>query len=131
MSICTPCTSLKIISKCTDSIIIGTMPSATTSYSVYFKNVATGKIVMFTGTSDGAKLLTITPPDGFNFSIETDYEVWSTINGDPIDDKVNVEPDGFTAYDSAMTCFLVTFVQVWAGMVHYNFNYTSQTFELE
>ena len=130
MSVCNPCDKLKRISLCTDSIVIGTMAEADTDYIVYFRNTATDKIVFYHGTSDADALLTITPPYGFNFPQETDFEVWVTLDSVNSENNEEVQVEGWTAYMDAMYCFLVSFIQVYDGDNAENFNYTSQTLEL-
>lgn len=132
MSVCAPCIRLKEISKCTDSIVIGIVPIAETEYQVFFKNTATGKVVRYEGTSDVDSLLTITPPYGFNFSNETDYEVWVIETGNGINDNIDFQPEGYTVYMDDILCVLVSFLMVWDGdlATGENINFTTQTFEL-
>lgn len=130
MSICAPCTKLKTISKCTDEIIIGTMPEAETGYTVYFKNLATGKIVFFSNESDADNLLTIAPVYGFFLSENQAYEVWATLEGNQIEERVEIQADGWTAYDDPTTCFAISFIRAYKSNEQANENYDSQTFQL-
>lgn len=118
MSICSPCTRLKEVALCTDSIVIGTVASFNTSYNIYFTSLANGFILRETATSDGAGLLTLTPANGFALAANMGYEI-----------KVNktnssLTGENLTIGGTTATCFNVSFV-------HVPYQFLSQTLELE
>lgn len=125
MSLCSPCTKLKSISLCTDSIVIGEAPAANAPYAVYFKNLATGKIHTYYVTSDSSKIITISPPSGFALATLTAYELWINNLGDSIEDQVNLIIGATTA-----TCYTISAVAVFNAYYDINQNYSSQTLEV-
>jgi hypothetical protein len=126
MSICTPCTKLKPISLCTDSIIIGEAPLANTPYSIYFKSLATGKVHVYNVTSDVDKMLTITLTDGFPLASLTAYEMWINEAGDSIETQLDLIIGATTA-----TCYTLSAVQVFDSYYDIFQNYSSQTLEVQ
>lgn len=127
MSICNPCTRLKQISLCTDSIIIGTVDvyHFNTAHVVYFKSLANGGIYSYNVTSDGAGSLTLTLPEGFPLASGHAYEMWVNVSGDSIDTQSNLTIGSTTA-----TCFTISATQVF-DMYYGEFtNYSSQTLEV-
>lgn len=125
MSLCTPCTTLKSISLCTDSIVIGEAPLANTPYAVYFKNLATGKIHIYFVTSNASKILTISLTDGFPLASLQAYELWINEQGDSIDTQLNLIIGTTTA-----TCYNLTATKVWNNYYDVFQNYATQTLEI-
>lgn len=122
MSVCSPCTQLKQISKCADSIIIGTVGSNNTEYHVYFKNLATGKIHRYDAISSVAGLLTITGT--FDFSNNQSYELWVNKVVTSVMNEQNLTIGATTA-----TCYTISFIKVYNTLYGYQ-NYVSQTLEI-
>ena len=125
MSICTPCTSLKAISLCTDSIIVGKAPLALTPYAIYFKSLATGKLHTYYVTSDALKVLTITLDDGFPLASLTSYELWINTLGDSIESQEYLTIGATIAY-----CYTIQAVNVFNSYYDINQNYSTQTLEI-
>lgn len=125
MSICTPCTSLKAISLCTDSIIVGKAPLALTPYAIYFKSLATGKLHTYYVTSDASKYLTITLDAGFPLASLTSYELWINTLGDSIESQESLIIGSTTA-----TCYTIQAVTVYNSYYDINQNYSTQTLEV-
>lgn len=125
MSLCTPCTRLKSISLCTDSIIVGKAPNALAPYAIYFKSLATGKLHTYYVTSDVNKNLKITLDDGFPLASLTAYELWINALGDAIDDQLNLIIGATTA-----TCYTISAVTVFNSYYDINQNYSVQTLEI-
>lgn len=125
MSLCSPCTKLKAISLCTDSIIIGEAPLANSPYAVYFKNLATGKISTYFVTSDASKIITLTPSSGFALATLTGYEVWINNLGDSIEEQLDL-----IIGDTTATCYNISAVRVFNAYYDVNQNYSSQTLEV-
>lgn len=125
MSLCTPCTKLKPISLCTDSIVIGQALLANTPYAVYFKSLATGKLHTYYVTSSASKIITITLTDGFPLASLTAYELWINTLGDSIESQENLLIGATTA-----TCFTISAVNVFNSYYEINQNYSSQTLEI-
>ncbi len=122
MSICAPCTALKTISLCTDSLVIGTVPLANTPYVVYFKNLATGAIYSYHITSDASGDITLQFIDGFPLADGLLYEMWANVSGSPIEDKVNI-----TIGAETHTCYNLKGNNVFDAYYSVNENYSSQT----
>lgn len=118
MSICVPCTKLKEVALCTDTIVIGTVASFLTLYNIYFQSLANGMIVKYTATSSAAGLLTLTPAGGFVLAANHGYEIW--VN------KTNASLGGenLTIGATTATCFNVSFVRI------EDTTFTTQTLEL-
>lgn len=118
MSLCVPCTRLKEVALCTDSIVIGTVATINTPYNIYFQSLANGMIVKYTATSSAAGLITLTPTGGFVLAANHGYEVW--VN------KTNSSLTGenLTIGATTATCFNVSFVRI------EDTTFTSQTLEL-
>lgn len=119
MSICTPCTRLKSVAICTNSLVIGTVATHSTSYNVYFRSLANDMVVKYTTTSSVAGLLTLTPTAGFILAANTLYEVWVNKTNS------NLTGENLTIGTTTATCYTIMFERV------NDATYTSQTFELE
>lgn len=118
MALCAPCTRLKDIALCTDSIIIGTVGSINTSYNIYFRSLANGMVVRYTATSDGLGLLILTPINGFALSSHTGYEIFVNKT------NANLTGENLTIGSTIATCFNLSFI-------HVVYEFTSQTLEIE
>ena len=118
MSLCAPCTRLKQISVCTDSIVIGTVSSINTVYHIYFVSLANGMRIRYTATSDANGLLTLTPADGFILATNHLYEIFVT-TGTSV-----TTGDNLTIGSTTTTCYQLSFVDA----LHYPF--ISQTLEI-
>ena len=94
MSVCSPCTPIKILPDCVDAIVIGTMPAINNPYFIYIKDITTGRTERYSETSDGAALLTI--PITKMFSPAHAYEIWVTTNFGSIEDKIAIQIQGVT-----------------------------------
>lgn len=114
MSLCEPCTRLKNIAICTDTIVIGTVATISTSYNIYFRSLANGMIVRYTATSDVNGLLTLTPTDGFVLSPNIIYEIWVNKTNS------NLEGENLTISGTAATCYTLMFESCF-------YNFSSQT----
>lgn len=116
MSLCSPCTRLKEVALCTDSIVIGTVTSFNTLYNVYFTSLATGRVFRYEATSDSDGLLTLN--EEFEFAENTGYEL--KVN------KVNTTLAGEDLTIGTVTakCFMLSFI-------HVPYAFVSQTLELE
>lgn len=125
MSLCCPCTKLKTISLCTDSLIVGTVAGTSAPYIVYLKSLATGKIFSYSVTSSPAGLLTLQFTAGFPLATLTGYELWANRSGDSIDDQVEL-----TIGATTDTCYQLQAAMVYNMYYDENFNYTSQTLEI-
>lgn len=125
MSLCTPCTKLKSVSLCTDSIIIGTAPLANTPYAIYFKSLATERLVVYYVTSSASKILTLPLTDGFPLATGMAYEMWINVQGDSIDKQLDL-----TIGVTIATCYTLSGVQVFNNYYDINQNYSSQTLEV-
>lgn len=124
MSFCNPCTITLPISLCTESITIGSISSADTAVKVYFKNIATGKVVSFETTTTSGGTVTIDSP--FNFARNQSYEVWVNLaSANSVEHKETIS----IGYDS-QECLLVSFVQVWDTSAGYPVQFTNQTLEV-
>ncbi len=119
MSICLPCTKLKEVALCTDTIVIGTVATINTLYNIYFQSLANGMIVKYTATSSAVGLLTLTPTDGFVLAANHGYEMW--VN------KTNssLAGENLTIGSTTALCFNVSFVRI------EDTTFTTQTLELE
>ena len=128
MSICSPCTKLKKISLCTDSLIIGTVGIYLFSlpHVVYFKSLATGAIYAYHVTSDDNGLLTLAFPDGFPLADGTGYEMWVNQAGDSIEDQNDLTIGATTA-----VCYTVSATKVYDMYYDLNVNFDSQTLEVK
>lgn len=117
MSLCSPCTRLKNVALCTDSLVIGTVGSNNTLYNIYFRSLSNDMIVKYTATSSVAGLLTLTPTDGFILAGNTLYELWvNTSNSSQT--GVNLTIGG-----AAATCYTLMFDRI------EDTTYTTQTLE--
>jgi hypothetical protein len=125
MSICSPCTQLKQISLCTDSLIIGTVSEENTAYLVYFKSLATGALYKYSVTSDSNTILTLQFTDGFPLASGTGYEMWVNLSGDSIEDKLDLTVGATTA-----TCYTLSAQTVYDVYYDVFTNYDSQTLEV-
>lgn len=125
MSLCSPCTKLKSISLCTDSIVIGLAPLANTPYAIYFKSLATGKIHTYYVTSNASRVLTIQLTDGFPLAELTNYELWINTLGDSPESQENL-----TIGATTDTCFTISAISVFNSYYDINQNYDSQTLEI-
>ena len=103
---CYNCKSLLPISKCTESIIIGTA-LINTAYYILFKNLATGAIIQYNATSNAQGLITITGGE-FNFATNQDYELWINADSQNPIFKSNLAID-----DSINTCYTLSFIRVY------------------
>lgn len=124
MSFCDPCSKTYSISICTEEITIGAISSLNAAVKVYFKNVATGKIVVFDATSNGAGEVTIT--GDFNFAVHQDYEVWINLASE---NSVEGKSTITIGYDS-IDCLSVSFIQVWDQSHGYATTFSNQTLEI-
>lgn len=125
MSICAPCTALKIITLCTDFLVIGQAPLANTPYVVYFKSLATGAIYSYQSTSDASAIITLEFTDGFPLADGMMYEMWINVAGDSIETKKNLIISGETH-----TCYNLLGEKVY-DMYYSEFeNFSSQTLEI-
>jgi hypothetical protein len=117
MSLCSPCTRLKNVALCTDTIVIGTVAAVSTLHNIYFRSLSNDMIVKYTATSSGAGLLTLTPTDGFILAGNTLYELWVNTS--------NSSQTGLslTIGGTAATCYTVAFDRV------NDTTYTTQTLE--
>lgn len=124
MSICSPCTRLKQISLCTDSLIIGTVGIYLFSlpHVVYFKSLATGATYAYHVNSDANGLLTLQFTDGFPLADGTAYEMWVNQAGDSIEKQ-----DDLTIGDTTATCFTLSAEIVYDMYYDLNVNFDSQT----
>lgn len=127
MSLCAPCTKLKQISLCTDSLIIGTVSvyNFNVPYIVYFKSLATGAIYSYAVTSDSNGLLTLIFTDGFPLATGTGYELWVNQAGDSIDTQEDLTIGATTA-----TCYTLFATPVYNIYYNLNMNFDSQTLEV-
>lgn len=125
MSICLPCTSLKTISLCTDSVVIGQAPLANTAYAVYFKCLANDRIATYYITSDGSGILTLVLPDGFPLASGLAYEMWVNEQGNSIDTQSDLIIGATTA-----TCYILSCTTIFNAYYDTNQNYSSQTLEV-
>lgn len=124
MSFCDSCIKTYSISICTESITIGAISSLNAAVKVYFKNVGTGKIVVFDATSNGAGEVTIT--GDFNFAIHQDYEVWINLAADSsVEGKETIS----IGYDS-QDCLSISFVSVYDQSHGYPTLFSNQTIEI-
>ena len=57
MSLCSPCTRLKNVALCTDTLTIGTVGSNSTLYNIYFRSLSNAMRVKNTAISRIAGLL--------------------------------------------------------------------------
>jgi hypothetical protein len=51
MSLCSPCTRLKNVALCTDTLVIGTVAAVNTLHNIYFRSLGNDMIVKYTATS--------------------------------------------------------------------------------
>jgi hypothetical protein len=125
MSICAPCTQLKQISLCTDSLIIGVVSEENAAYLVYFKSLATGSLNKYSVTSDSNGVLTLQFTDSFPLASGTGYEMWVNQAGDSIESKSDLTIGTTTA-----TCFTLSAQTVYDVYYDVFANYDSQTLEV-
>lgn len=125
MSICSPCTQLKQISLCTDSLIIGTVSEENAPYVVYFKSLANGALHKYSVTANSNGVLTLQFTDGFPLASGTAYEMWVNQQGDSIEDKSNLTIGATTA-----TCYTLSAQTVYDVYYDVFANYDSQTLEV-
>lgn len=127
MSLCNPCTTLKKISLCTDSLIIGyvSLYNFNVPYKVYFKSLSTDKIFSYSVTSDTDGLLTLFFTDGFPLATGQAYEMWINQSGDSIETQ-----EELTIGDTTKTCYIIQANKVFDMYYDENVNFDSQTLEV-
>lgn len=121
MSVCEPCTRVKNLYTCANEITISEVEPEI-SVSVFFENVATGKITRISAESNISGEVVF--PLGFEPLANSDYKVWLQT------DETNAyEPITVTIDDIESTCFLVRFERIYDSE---NVTVTGldQTFEL-
>lgn len=125
MSLCAPCTKLKQISLCTDSIVIGDVSEESAPYIVYFKSLATGAIYSYPVTADANGVLRLQFTDGFPLASGQLYELWVNQAGDSIDTQKPLTIGATTAdcYTLSATTIYNMYYDVFA-------NYDEQTLEV-
>ena len=97
-SYCNPAPKFRTLPSCLTTLIIGTTATISGSLYVYLKNHTTGYLHRFTGTTDGAGLLSLNvkDPDAdgntqFIPTPEHDYELWATTtSATNTEEKVNI-----------------------------------------
>lgn len=124
MSLCNPCKTLKNISLCTDSIVIGTVEELNTAYNLYFKSLATSKVYVYPVTSNGAGLITLTLPDGFPLATNTGFEMWVNLSTD----SPMIQQD-LTIGSYTESCYNLSAERIYNLYYGSNQNFTSQTLE--
>lgn len=122
MSLCAPCTRLKNVALCTESLVIGTVAAANTLHNIYFRSLASGFFVKYRAVSDANGLLTLTPADGFVLSSNTLYELWVNTSNST-ETGLDLTIDG-----SAAKCYTVMFDKIYYSAGN---DYTTQTLERE
>lgn len=125
MSICSPCTKLKSISLCTDSVIIGEVGTENAAYIVYFKSLATGAIYSYPVTSNSNGILTLQFVEGFPLATGQAYELWVNQSGDAIETQENLIIGATTA-----TCYTISATMVYNMYYDEFMNFDSQTLEV-
>lgn len=122
MSLCAPCTRLKNVALCTESLVIGTVAAVNTLHNIYFRSLANGFFVKYRAVSDANGLLTLTPAEGFVLSSNTLYELWVNTS------NANQTGLNLTIGGTADTCYTVMFDRIYYTGGN---NYSSQTLERE
>lgn len=129
-SICNPCTKLLPVDICATSIIIGHVPSANTIYNIWFRSLANGFTVGYTGTSDSNKLLGLSLPNGLALACGLLYEVWVNTS--------NYSQCGVPLIicDTTAECYSVEFERMAPGeetayQLTYGSSYNAQEFKME
>lgn len=89
MSVCNPCTQVKNIATCTQSIVLGTITITDDTVRVYFKNISTGLIFSLDAPSDISGNVTVDTSD-IEFIENTPFEVWITEAGADPNEKQDI-----------------------------------------
>lgn len=116
MSYCNPATKFRTLPSCLTTLIIGTTATISGSLYVYLKNHTTGVLYRFTGTTDGAGLLSLNvkDPDGssvtqFIPTPDHDYELWATAtSATNTDERVSI-----TINAIAYTALAISFERIY------------------
>jgi hypothetical protein len=112
------CTQAKPLFSCIEELTIGKMTEENTDYSVFFKNIITGRIDIIEVTSDDDGII-IADLSQFNPMVGHSYELWVTNAAAGIKDAQPIEING-----DDYACLYVAFLKVNGD------NVTSQTLEV-
>lgn len=78
MAVCNPCIKTKTLPNCIAQLVIGTVSLINQSVKVYIQDLATGGLVILSGTTDGTGILTVDFPESNIFFDNHPYELWVT-----------------------------------------------------
>lgn len=107
MSVCSDCHTTNPVARCLTALTIGSISSLSTDVFVYIENIATGRIVRYSATSDatGKVIIQITPQQ---FSENMEYEGWITKR-----DAGNIEVrESIVIGAESQTCAYISFQNV-------------------